>query len=54
MVVDDLDVVRLSVTPYEANPTLVVDSNRMLTGTITLQRLEAVSRPKIRQRRRSM
>jgi hypothetical protein len=47
MVVDDFDVVRISVTPFEANSILPVDSNRMLTGTSALQRFKVVSRPEV-------
>jgi hypothetical protein len=44
MVVDDFDITRSSITPRKANPPLSVDAHAMLTGVISLQRLEPVSR----------
>jgi hypothetical protein len=39
VVIDDLDIVGVPITPFKANPELVVDPNAVLTLTITLQRL---------------
>jgi hypothetical protein len=44
VVVDDFDLVRIVLSPNKANPPLVVDSNRVLTTPITLQRFETVCR----------
>ena len=37
MVVDDFDLVRMAVSPYEAGQPLVVDADRMLPGTIPFE-----------------
>lgn len=44
VIVHYLNVMRLAVPPDEADSPLVIDPNAMLTGTITLERLDAVSR----------
>ena len=44
MVVDDLNKFSAAVAPYEANPPLVVDSDRMLSLTIAPKRFEPVTR----------
>ncbi len=44
MIVHYLDVMRLAVTPDEANSPLVVDPNAVLTRSISLKRLDAVAR----------
>lgn len=43
MVIHDLNVIRIAIKPYEANPSLVVDADAVLTGAISLQRFEAVA-----------
>lgn len=43
VVVDDLNIQRGAVIPAEADSVLVVDSDRMLTGTISTQRFETKS-----------
>ena len=40
MIVDDLDVESMPVTPLETDPPLLVDPNAVLALSITLQRLE--------------
>jgi hypothetical protein len=37
MVIDDLDAFGIAAGPHEAQPPLVVDPDRVLPGTITLQ-----------------
>jgi hypothetical protein len=54
MIVDDLDVVGVAIMPNEADSELLVDSNRVLTITITAKCLEVISRAKVRQSRRGM
>lgn len=44
MIVHDLDVFRVPVNPAEANPKLVVDTDAVLPGTITLERFQPVAR----------
>src|SRR4051812_23557536 len=44
VVVDDFDVVRIVLSPDEANPPLLVDPDRMLSLPIGLQRFEPVGR----------
>jgi hypothetical protein len=44
VVVDDFDFERIVLSPDKANPPPVVDSNRVLTTPIALQRFEAVRR----------
>ena len=44
MIVHYLNVVRLAVSPDEANSPLVVDSNTVLPGPISLEGFEAVAR----------
>jgi len=43
MIVNDLDIVRVSVFPAEADPPLIVDPNAMLSGAIVSQLLEAIA-----------
>src|SRR5579872_2429172 len=43
MVVDDFDVMRLAISPNEANSPLVVDPNTMLPGAVALEGLQAVA-----------
>jgi hypothetical protein len=47
VVVDDLDVVGITVTPHEAEPKLSIDADRMLTEATALERFEAVAGSKI-------
>jgi hypothetical protein len=56
MVVDDLDVVPVTVSPDEAQAPLVVDSNAVLPRAISLQGFEPVSgkRSEIFERARAM
>ncbi len=44
MIVHYLNVARLAVSPDEANSPLVVDSNTVLPGPISLEGFEAVAR----------
>jgi hypothetical protein len=41
MIIDDLDVCRLAVPPAKAHAPLIVDPDRVLSGAISLQRLES-------------
>jgi len=43
MIVNDFDIVSVSVAPDETNPKLVIDADAMLPGSVTLQRLQAVA-----------
>jgi hypothetical protein len=49
VLVDDLDVMRVSLDPTEANPPLIVDSNTILTHEITSRAFQPIGRrdPKI-------
>ena len=42
MVVDDLDIVRIAIVPYEAETPLVVDPYAVLASSIALERFEAI------------
>ena len=44
MIVDDLNLIRFAVGPDEANPPLVIDPHAVLTGSISLERLQAIAR----------
>ena len=44
MVVHDLDVLRFTVLPYEADPILVIDPDAMLPLPITAKGLEVIAR----------
>src|SRR6185295_19326691 len=44
VIVDDLDVVGMALSPNEADPPLVVDTDRMLSAAISLQCLQAIGR----------
>src|SRR5699024_5713697 len=44
VVVSDLHLLRSGVRPYETDPPLVVDPDAVLSGPITLERLETVAR----------
>jgi hypothetical protein len=44
VVIDDLDVEAVPLRPLEAKPPLIVDPDAVLTGAISLQRLQAISR----------
>ena len=44
MVIDDLDVPRLSATPHEAHPPLLVDADAVLSRPIPLQGFKAIAR----------
>src|SRR5713101_1863421 len=43
MIVNDFDIVSVSVAPDETNPKLVIDADAMLPGSVTLQSLQAVA-----------
>ena len=43
MVVDDFDVPRRAIAPFEAYPPLIVDPNAVLTGTPSFQGLEPIA-----------
>ncbi len=49
MIVDDLNLVRITILPSKADAPLVIDSDAVLAGAITFQLLQAISRrhPKI-------
>jgi hypothetical protein len=42
MVVRDFDIERIAIGKSEADTPLIVDADRMLSGTITFQRLESI------------
>jgi hypothetical protein len=44
MVIDDLNSFCPAVVPHEANPPLVVDSDRILTLAVALERFKPVTR----------
>src|SRR5690242_15808482 len=44
VVVDDLDFVGMFISPYEADPPLIVDADRVLSLAITFQGFEPVRR----------
>jgi hypothetical protein len=48
MVVDEFDVFRTFIRPYEANPPLVVHSDRVLPGSVTPEGLQTVARGAVR------
>lgn len=43
MIVDDFNIVGITVTPNETNPPLVIDANGMLTFAIAVQRFQPVT-----------
>ncbi len=43
MIIDYFNLITVTAAPDAANPPLVVDSNGMLTGAVTLQGLELIS-----------
>jgi len=44
VVVDNFDIVRIWISPSEANSVLIVDSDAMLTASIALECLKPISR----------
>jgi len=54
VIVHDFDIKRVAVNPPKANPPLVVHADAVLTGTVTFQRLKAITgqRPKVIKPRR--
>jgi len=58
MIIDNLDIhrSRRSLRPSETNPPLVVDADRVLPGSVALERLESIAgqSSKIGQRRRGL
>lgn len=44
MVIDDLDIVGILIAPPKADAPLIVDSNGMLTGAVSLERFKAEAR----------
>jgi len=44
MVISNLDIEGIAVLPAETNPVLVIDSDAVLSGTISLQGLQTVRR----------
>jgi|KBSSwiStaDraftv2_1062776.scaffolds.fasta_scaffold15201_5 hypothetical protein len=52
MIVNDLDLVRVTISPPKADPPLIVDANTVLPDAIAFELLEAVPRrhPEIVQR----
>jgi hypothetical protein len=44
MIVDDLNLLSATITPYEANPPLIVDADRVLSLAIALKRFEPIAR----------
>jgi hypothetical protein len=47
VVVDNLDVIGIAVTPYEADPESSIDADRMLTDASALEGFETISGSKI-------
>jgi len=43
MIIHDLDVVSVALSPHETDPPLIVDSNAMLTLTVAVKLLQAVA-----------
>src|SRR5262245_7715880 len=43
VIIDDFDVFRCAALPHETDAPLVVDSDRMLTLAVTLQRLQPIT-----------
>ena len=43
MVVDDLNLFRAAIAPYETNPPLVIDADRMLSLTVAFERLKPIA-----------
>jgi hypothetical protein len=56
VVVDDLDILRITLLPSKAHPPLIVDPNAVLSRSIPRQLLEAIPwrHPKIRDRLRGV
>ena len=56
MVVDDLHIVGVTISPFETDAPLVIDSNAMLAGTVAAQFLKTIRRrdTEISQCRRSI
>ena len=44
MIVGDLDFECVAVTPYKANPVLIVDPDAVLSGAATLERFQTIAR----------
>ena len=44
MIIDDFDVPGFAISPYKADPPLIVDANAALASTIAVQRFETVPR----------
>jgi hypothetical protein len=44
MIVDDLNLLSAAIAPYEANPPLIVDSDRVLASAVALERFEPIAR----------
>jgi hypothetical protein len=44
MVIDDFNVMHIPLNPFEAYPPLIVDADAVLTGAVTLERFQAISR----------
>jgi hypothetical protein len=44
MVIDNFNVVRIAITPDEAQPPLVIDADAVLSGPVPGQRLQVVGR----------
>jgi hypothetical protein len=43
MIVDNLNLLSATVTPCEANPPLIIDSDRVLSLAVTLKRFEPIA-----------
>jgi hypothetical protein len=43
MIIGDFNLECIAVTPYEADPELVVDPNAVLSGAVTLERFQAIA-----------
>ncbi len=44
MIIDDFDVPGFAISPYKADPPLIVDANAALASTVAVQRFETVPR----------
>lgn len=52
MIIHDLDIVRITLSPDKADPSLIIDTNTVLSLPITLQSFQPISRrnPQITKR----
>jgi hypothetical protein len=43
MIIDNLDIPRIVISPHETNPSLIIHANAMLSGAASGQRLQVVA-----------